>query len=131
MLCRCEDAARVESILQQLTDRGYLNDRSYAELFASTRRSQKLLSRSRIKRELESRSLNTQLIDEVLDEIYPSADEEGQLQQALSRKLKGIALPVDAKKLTRLYNYLHRLGFESDAIVRELNKRFKSNVELE
>ncbi|PYV43697.1 MAG: hypothetical protein DMG06_09650 [Acidobacteria bacterium] len=125
------DKALVDTIIQRLTASGYLEDRRYIELFVQSTGNRKLYSRFRIESELRARGLEPALIDQVLNEVYPLADDSAQLVRALEKKLKTLSLPMDAKKLARLYNYLVRQGFQQEAIRRELSKRFKNQFESE
>ena len=123
------DEALVDIVIQRLTSYGYLEDRRYIELFVQSNRNRKLYSRFRIKDELKARGLDSALITEVLEEVYPLEDDSAQLVRALERKLKTLSLPIDAKKIDRLYNYLVRQGFQEEAIRGELSRRFNNQFE--
>ncbi|PYV83295.1 MAG: hypothetical protein DMG05_26410 [Acidobacteria bacterium] len=125
------DKALVDTIIQRLTACGYIDDRRYVELYVQSNRSRKHHSRFRIERELRAKGLDPALIDHVLEEVYPPADDSAQLVSALGKKLKTLSLPMDAKKLGRLYNYLVRRGFQEEAIHRELTRRFKNQIQSE
>jgi hypothetical protein len=47
----------------------------------------------------------------------------------LERKLRSLHPPMDAKKLSRLYNHLLRRGFPSEAIRLELRRRLKMEMD--
>jgi regulatory protein len=113
--------------MERLKRAGYLDDRKYIEAFIESRRSRKSQGRFRIAAELQARGLNSQLVREVLDGIYPASDEQESLSRALDKKLRTLPHPLDAKRLARLYNHLRRCGFSSEAIRNILNERFETD----
>jgi regulatory protein len=123
----CSDSARVNQVIERLKDAGYLDDREYAELFIQNRRNRR--GRSRIANELQARGINSELVKEVLDQSYPESGEQELLERALDKKLRTLSAPIDAKKRAKLYNHLLRCGFPSEAIRRELDRRFKTDWE--
>jgi SOS response regulatory protein OraA/RecX len=60
-----------------------------------------------------------------LEKTYPAEAEVEPLQQALERKLRSLTPPMDAKKLSKLYNHLLRRGFPGEAIRLALRRRLK------
>jgi regulatory protein len=131
LLDRSSNRDLVSSVLRRLTANGYLDDRKYIEVFALSRRDRKLQGRSRIENELRAKGLDPDLIKEILEEIYPRAADRDLLALALDKRLKNLTLPMDAKKIARLYNYLFRHGFPAEDIHREISKRFKNDLESE
>jgi hypothetical protein len=73
--------------------------------------------------------LNPKLVREELEKAYPAEAEREPLQHALERKLRSLLPPMDAKKLSRLYNHLLRRGFPSEAIRLELRRRLKMEMD--
>jgi regulatory protein len=125
-----ENETLIDSIIQRLTRCGYLDDRKVAESFVQCGFEQKLHGRSRIEQELTARGVDAKLAEEVLEEQFPRSEEAGQLFRALEKKLKTLTLPLDAKKLSRLYNYLVRQGFSEDSVRQELGRRFGDEPDL-
>ncbi|MSO22196.1 MAG: RecX family transcriptional regulator [Acidobacteria bacterium] len=129
LLRSCTDAAAVNRVIERLKTSGYLDDRKFAESFIQSRLHHKAQGRARIERELCTRGLSPNLIREELEKAYPAEAEREPLQHALDRKLKSLSLPMDAKKLSRLYNHLLRRGFPGEAIRLELRRRLKMEME--
>jgi len=75
--------------------------------------------------------LNPKLVSEELEKAYPVEAELGPLQHALERKLRSLPPPMDAKKLSRLYNHLLRHSFPDGAIRQELRQRLKTETDLD
>jgi len=124
------DDPLVDDIIQKLTDYGYLDDRKLIESSVRTALESKLHGRLRIEKELADRGVASELIRTVLEEQFPLTLESRQLSLALDRKLAALARPLDAKKLSRLYNHLVRQGFSDDAIRLEMAKRFRDHLDF-
>lgn len=129
LLRSCTDTAAVNYVIEKLNAAGYLDDRKFAETFIQSRLRNKAHGRARIERELRARGLNPKLVREELEKIYPVEAEREPLLQALERKLRSLHPPMDAKKLSRLYNHLLRRGFPGEAIRLELRRRLKMEVD--
>ena len=129
LLQSCPDVETVNQIVERLKAAGYLDDRKFCESFIQSRLQRKAQGRARIERELRARGLNPTLVSEELEKAYPVENERGPLQHALERKLRSLAPPMDAKKLSRLYNHLLRRGFPSGAIRLELRRRLKMEMD--
>jgi regulatory protein len=127
LLESCRDRALVDSVIERLKVARYLDDRSFAELFIQSHRQQKCLGRSRIAAELRSRGLDPTLIKQVLESVYSQTDEHEPLARALDKKLRTLQFPMDAKKLSRLYNHLLRRGFPEEAVRRAIEQRFEAS----
>jgi regulatory protein len=115
----------VSSVIEQLSCRGYLDDRKYIEGYVHSRRHSKHYGRFRIESELRLQGLDPRVVEGMLDELYPRDEDTLELHQALDRKLRSLNSPIDAKKAARLYNYLLRRGFAREAVSREIQRRFK------
>ena len=129
LLQSCPDAETVNQIIERLESTGYLDDRKFCESYIQSRLQRKAYGRARIERELRARGLNPKLVSEELEKAYPAEAELGPLQSALERKLQSLPPPMDAKKLSRLYNHLLRRGFPGGAIRLELRRRLKMEMD--
>ena len=129
LLQSCPDAETVNQIIERLKSTGYLDDRKFCESYIQSRLQRKAYGRARIERELRTRGLNPKLVSEELEKAYPAEAELGPLQSALERKLRSLPPPMDAKKLSRLYNHLLRRGFPGGAIRLELRRRLKIEMD--
>jgi regulatory protein len=129
LLQSCPDAETVNQIIERLKSAGYLDDRKFCESYIQSRLQRKAYGRARIERELRARGLNPKLVSEELEKAYPAEAELAPLQSALERKLRSLPPPMDAKKLSRLYNHLLRRGFPGGAIRLELRRRLKMEMD--
>jgi len=122
LLQSCSDTDAVDGVIEKLKASGYLDDRKFCESFIQSRLQRKAHGRARIERELRVRGLNPRLVREELEKAYPAEAEQEPLQHALERKLRSLPPPMDAKKVSRLYNHLLRRGFPGEAIRLELRR---------
>lgn len=108
LLTRCEMIQRlgmkgfssdeVEKALERLTEWGYLNDREYA--LAYTRSKQSNYSKKRIELELNSKGIEDELIEEVLEESYLPSQE-----RALCRQQAAKMWSEESKRWESSYQY--------------------------
>jgi len=129
LLRSCIDSAAVNLVIERMKAAGFLDDQKFAENFIQSHLHHKSQGRARIERELRARGLSPKLIREELEKAYPAEAEREPLQHALERKLKSLPPPMDAKKLSRLYNHLLRRGFPGEAIRLELRRRLKMELD--
>ncbi len=115
--------ASVAAILDNLRERGWLDDRRFAHSFARSRAARRY-GRYRIARELRRRGLTDDLIEAALAEVLPGeADERRLVRQRLDRRLRGKPRPYSDKVVRSAYASLLRAGFSSAIIRDELFRR--------
>jgi SOS response regulatory protein OraA/RecX len=98
-----------EEIVSRLVDRGYLDDRRFAEFWVENRFVKKGVSKKRLKMELMKKGVAMEIIEEVLD----GRDDEDELRKMIARKRTKYDDPQ------KLVAYLCRQGFSYD-LVKEL-----------
>ena len=121
---RTDDASAAAGVVGRLKAHGYLDDRQCTETLAAARLRRGDSGRSRLQREMAARGLPRDLVNQVLDEMFPPEEELDHLRRSLERKLAASPEPLDEKRLARLYNYLLGRGFPPEAVRREFRKRF-------
>ena len=101
-------------LIQHLLDKNFLNDRRFAENYA-TRRQER--GRAVLREELMSSGVATELVDDVLSQLHwPS------LREALAARIEGwnLRTPLQSRDAVRLFRALLRLGYDEDAIREEI-----------
>lgn len=129
---RAASAADIDGVLARLKDSGYLNDRQYAENFASARLSGDRMGSARVLRDLRQHRVAPALAEKTVREIYREVDEQALIDEWIRRKYRLAsreALFRDDKDLGSAYRRLVRAGFRTGEIVSAL-KRFARNPEL-
>ena len=103
-----ESSELSQKIITHLIERGYLNDKTFAEYYVENRFIKKGISKKRLRLELIKKGISSEIIDEVLDRRN---DEEEILKIIAKKRSK-----YDDEKLI---NYLARQGFSFE-LAREL-----------
>ncbi len=106
------DASLVPLVMKRLKERGYVDDRRFAEIWVENRNVAKGTSTKKLRLELQQKGIASQIVDEVLS--GSSRDERAELQKIIARKR---ARYDDEQKLIQ---YLLRQGFNYSDIVDEL-----------
>jgi len=99
---------------------GYVNDDTFAHSYASSRVRTKPVGRSRLARELATKKVSRERIDEALNTLFAEVPEETLIEQAIDRRLRTHGSPRDRAASKRMFEHLARLGFEYDLIIRKM-----------
>jgi regulatory protein len=132
LLRRAENADDIAGVLDRLKDLGYLNDRRYAEGFATARLTNEKLGGSRVVRDLRQRRVAPELAENTVREVYRDVDESALIEDWVRRKYR--LAPRDTlfhedKDMASAFRRLLRAGFRTTDILRVL-KKFARNPEL-
>jgi regulatory protein len=129
---RAGHAEDIEAILARLKENGYLDDRRFAEGYASARLANDKFGRTRVVRDLRQRRVAPALAEKTVQRVYEDVDEQSLIEDWLRRKYRLApreALFQEEKDLAAAYRRLVRAGFRSGEVLRAL-KRFAKNPEL-
>ena len=129
---RAERAQDVETVLARLKDSQYLDDRRFAEGFATARLSNERFGKTRVLQDLRHRRVAPALAEKTVHAVYENVDESALIEEWIRRKYRTTpreGLFREDKDLASAYRRLLRAGFRTGEIVRVL-KRFAKNPEL-
>jgi len=129
---RAERAEDVEGILARLKDLGYIDDRRYAETYASARLANDKLGRTRVIRDLRQHRVAPALAEKTVGKVYADVDEEALIEEWVRKKYRLASregLFQEDKDMASAYRRLLHAGFRAREIVKVL-KRFAKNPEL-
>jgi regulatory protein len=129
---RAQRAADIEEILARLKDIGYLDDRRFAEGFATARLAGDGLGASRVARDLRRRRVAPALAERTIARVYQDVDEEALITDFIRRKYRMAereGLFQTPNELAAAYRRLLHAGFRPGAVLGVL-KRFARNPEL-
>jgi regulatory protein len=127
-------AARPEDVneaLARLKERGYLNDRRFAESFANMRRENQGFGKARVLRDLLTRRVAPAVARQAAEAAYEQVDETALIEDFLARKYRGKDLgPLLAgeKHLASAYRKLRLAGFSGGNSIRVL-KRYAADAQ--
>ncbi len=125
-------AAEIDGILSRLKDYRYLDDKRFAELFASARLTNDKLGSARVERDLRARRVAPALAEKTVRKTYEGVNEQALIEDWIRRKYRTAereGLFAEQKDLASAYRRLVRAGFRSGAIITAL-KRFAKDPEL-
>ena len=106
----------IDSVLDQLTEMGYVNDAKFAEGKVSAAAKYKHQGPNRARIELAKKGIDREVARQVVEEVYESHDSMSVARDLARKKMRSLARlePVVAKR--RLYGMLLRRGFDYDTI---------------
>ena len=108
------------AVLTRLKERGYLDDRSYAETYSRLRKENDKFGQRRVRQALRQKGVSAAVVDKTLEETYASTDEEKLARQYLERKR--IGKPEDEKQTARVMRRLVAAGFSTGVIYKILRQ---------
>lgn len=112
-----ETVARVIARLQEL---GYLNDEQFAEQYANSRLATKPLGRARLRRDLQRKKISSTVINQALEDVYTTHDEDALIDQAIAKRTRLRGNPATREEAKKLFDHLLRLGFSYDLVARKV-----------
>jgi len=116
-------AEQVAAAIVRLRELGLLDDKKFAEQYASSLARNRSFGRRRVERELKAKLVDYRYIEPALDQAFEETSERILLEQALDKKLRGLRLPLSRSKFYALCRSLLRLGFRSDDIMKMVRSR--------
>jgi regulatory protein len=129
---RAARASDIEGVLARLKDNGYLDDRRFAEAFATARLANDRLGQRRVTQELRQRRVAPALAERTVEKVYREVDEETLIETWIRRKYRTTpreGLFQEEKDLAAGYRRLLRAGFRAGPILNAL-RRFAKNPDL-
>lgn len=121
----------VDGVIVKLKEYGYLNDERYAFGYASYRVKQKPVGRGRLSRDLRMKKVPSDTAKEVLDLVYEETPEEELIARALKKRVALRGRPQTRAETKSFYDYLLRLGFSPDLVIRHVRDISKAVDEEE
>jgi regulatory protein len=116
------EEAVVAQVLARLEELGYLNDEEFAANFANSRLTSKPIGRSRLRHDLRRKKLQSETIENALDEAYEQQSEEELIERAISKRVRLKGAPATREEAKRLFDHLIRRGFSYDLVIRKVRE---------
>ena len=113
-----ESASDVDAAIERLRGAGLLDDANYARQLVRAKALGAGQSRRRIAQELARRGVTRPVADAALADVFEEerVDEAASIERAARKKLKTLAALDAVTQKRRLYAFLARRGYDSDAI---------------
>jgi regulatory protein len=129
---RAERTEDVDAVLKKLKEAGYLDDRRFAENYASARLENQGLGKMRVLRDLRQRRVAGNVAEQVTDRTYKDTSEPDLIEAFLKRKYRGKQLGAFLKAEKNLAGAFRRLryaGFSAGGSIKVL-KRYAQQPEV-
>ena len=128
-----EDIEYVDVAIDRLVRAGFLDDSSFAKQFTRSKVAGAGLSRRRVQQELARRGVSREVAESAIAEVFveENVDEDGTLERVARKKLKTLGRFDATVQRRRLYAFLARRGYDSDAIARTVREVISEGVVTE
>ena len=110
----------VDSVVACLKERGYLDDRSFAETYARLRQENEKLGQRNVRQKLTQKGVARGIVDDTLEARYAATDEEALARAHLERRR--IRKPENEKETARVMRRLVAAGFSTGVIYKILRQ---------
>jgi len=117
------DSSQVPKAIARLRELHYLDDKKFAEHYASSLARNRAYGRYRIRRELKAKLVDYRQIEPALQQAFGETSERELLEQALAKKLRTLRLPLTRPRFHSLCQSLLRRGFNSGDIIKAVRAR--------
>jgi regulatory protein len=129
---RAERVEDVEDTLSKMKEYKLLDDKKFAESFASSRLENQGFGKQRALRDLRQRRVAPAVAEKAVDSIYAERDETALIEEFIRRKYRTadrkVLFQAD-KDLASAFRRLRLAGFQTGNVIRVL-KRFAANPDL-
>jgi regulatory protein len=129
---RAERVSDIDDVIARLKEHGYLDDKRFAEGFASSRLANERFGRGRVIQDLRQRRVAPAVAESTVQRVYEEVDEQALIEEWIRRKYRTApreGIFQEEKDLAAAYRRLLRAGFRTGEIVRAL-KKFAKNPDL-
>jgi regulatory protein len=131
---KAERVADVDGVIAKLKDYGYLNDKQYAELYASRRLENEGFGKARVLSDLRSKRVAPAVAERAVQQTFASTDEVELIKQFLARKYRRTPLAevlAETKGLASAYRKLRGAGFTHGNSMKVLKEHGKDAESLD
>jgi regulatory protein len=113
----------IDAAIARLRELGYLDDRKFAEQYASSLARNRAIGPHRLRHELKAKLVNYAEIDSAIEHAYEEIPARTLLENALDKKVRSLRLPLTGAKFQSLCRSLMRRGFNAGDIIKAVRAR--------
>ncbi len=113
----------IDAAIARLRELGYLDDRKFAEQYASSLARNRAIGPHRLRHELKAKLVNYKEIDSAVEHAYEEIPARTLLETALDKKVRSLRLPLTRAKFQSLCQSLMRRGFNAGDIIKAVRAR--------
>ena len=107
----------IDAAVVLLLEERAIDDARVAAAIARTETGVRKRGRLRVRRKIESAGISPATARRAIDEVFGALDDDGLLESALAKRLRGGAVIADEREFNRLYRYLVGQGFEPQRVL--------------
>jgi len=124
------DNVLTETVLDELTEKKFLDDYKFAEQFSEENIRNKLWGKGKLKAELLKRGIHSEIISQVLEEKFPESDNLSNAILLSKKKLKLLSTrKLEKEKLEyKILSFLYSRGYDYDTSRQAVSEVMKGNV---
>jgi regulatory protein len=116
------DAEAIDAAIARLRDERAIDDARVAEAIARTETTIRRRGKIRVRMQIERAGIAKAVARHAIDEVFGTIDDDELMEAALNKRLRGREVIADDREFQRLYRFLVGQGFESDRVLRRLNR---------
>jgi regulatory protein len=116
------DAEEIDAAIARLRDERAIDDARVAEAIARTETTIRRRGKIRVRMQIERAGIAKAVARHAIDEVFGAIDDDELMEAALNKRLRGREVIADDREFQRLYRFLIGQGFESDRVLRRLNR---------
>jgi regulatory protein len=105
-----------EAVVADFEGRGYLDDRAFASVWATSRARDRAVGSYRLRAELLARGVARPLAEAAVDGAFDEVDELTRARAAATRRLGTLGRAAPAEVSRRIHDYLRRRGYPGDVV---------------
>lgn len=114
----------IERVIESFQKQGLIDDAKFAKLFAESRLYSRPTGKRQLEMDLKKKGLSPELVRKTVADLK-DYDEKGMVRELAQKRLKGMVGVSHQKKKTRLFSFLKRRGFGSEAIFSVMDELFR------
>ena len=114
----------VDAVIEYFSKQGLVDDEKFARLYALSHIQSRPVGKTRIRHKLQEKGLSAKNVESALGSLQDFDERQVALDIAVRRHQHMTRLPQNVSKV-RLYGFLKRRGFTSDAVFYALSKLYK------
>ena len=115
----------IHDAVERLRGERAIDDARVAEAIARTETSIRRRGKLRVRMQIQRAGIGKEVAKRAVDEVFSGIDDDELIEAALRKRLRHRETIADDREFQRLYRFLAGQGFESDRILRVLERKRK------
>jgi regulatory protein len=115
----------IDEAVERLRGERAIDDARVAEAIARTETSIRRRGKLRVRMQIQRAGIGKDVAKRAVDEVFSEIDDDELIEASLRKRLRNRETIADDRELQRLYRYLVGQGFETDMIMRALERKRK------